>query len=260
MNTVGIKLEEMLAFPVLCQACRHPTSNLHRFSKSAININRSIQQPSSELFYPASTSFVSDPQVPLYHTCPSMLGFSIYDDAKMSIELAKHPTAWGQAIAVFRPAAEGIDLFSRDVNDYSDVMQTVSNVATALRRSCAVKRCALVTEGRDSISIIPLHGLSQEWSPITSGGPHVFYEEYPGYISSKNGPRMDDSELGEICTRIQTVSGITRPYDLTSSSDQSNSNLFAMIVRGELQQWRVWENERHVAFLTPFPNTAGKLS
>lgn len=260
MNTVGIKLEEMLAFPVLCQACRHPTSNLHRFSKPAIILNRSIQQPSSELLHPASTPFVTDPQVPLYPPCPSMLSFSIYEDAKMAIELTKHPTTWGQAIAVFRPAAEGIDLFSRNVNDYSGVMETISNVATALRCSCAVKRCALVTEGRDSISIIPLHGLSHEWNPITSGGPDVFYEEYPGYISSKNGPRMSDSKLGEICTRIQTVSGITRPYELTFFGDQSDSNLFAKIVRGEVQQWRVWENDRHVAFLTPFPNTAGRFS
>uniref|UniRef100_A0A8C2Z6T0 HIT domain-containing protein n=1 Tax=Cyclopterus lumpus TaxID=8103 RepID=A0A8C2Z6T0_CYCLU len=33
--------------------------------------------------------------------------------------------------------------------------------------------------------------------------------------------------------------------------------LFPRIVRGEERQWRVWEDEGHVAFLTPFPNSPG---
>lgn len=33
--------------------------------------------------------------------------------------------------------------------------------------------------------------------------------------------------------------------------------MFSRIVRGEEQQWRVWEDEGHVAFLTPFPNSPG---
>uniref|UniRef100_A0A667YN98 HIT domain-containing protein n=1 Tax=Myripristis murdjan TaxID=586833 RepID=A0A667YN98_9TELE len=37
----------------------------------------------------------------------------------------------------------------------------------------------------------------------------------------------------------------------------SDDGLFSRIVRGEEQQWRVWEDSEHVAFLTPYPNSPG---
>jgi diadenosine tetraphosphate (Ap4A) HIT family hydrolase len=33
--------------------------------------------------------------------------------------------------------------------------------------------------------------------------------------------------------------------------------IFHKIIRGEIKSWKVWEDERHLAFLTPFPNTPG---
>uniref|UniRef100_A0A7N6AWK4 HIT domain-containing protein n=1 Tax=Anabas testudineus TaxID=64144 RepID=A0A7N6AWK4_ANATE len=42
-----------------------------------------------------------------------------------------------------------------------------------------------------------------------------------------------------------------------AASTQSHPGLFSRIVRGEEQQWRLWEDEGHVAFLTPFPNSPG---
>ena len=50
----------------------------------------------------------------------------------------------------------------------------------------------------------------------------------------------------------------TKSYpDKRFDGDPADSNLFARIVRGELQQWRIWEDEHTVAFLTPFPSTPG---
>uniref|UniRef100_A0A8L0DPM2 HIT domain-containing protein n=1 Tax=Oncorhynchus mykiss TaxID=8022 RepID=A0A8L0DPM2_ONCMY len=42
-----------------------------------------------------------------------------------------------------------------------------------------------------------------------------------------------------------------------AQGNPSHPGLFSRIVRGEEQQWRVWEDEGHVAFLTPFPNAPG---
>ena len=39
--------------------------------------------------------------------------------------------------------------------------------------------------------------------------------------------------------------------------DPKDENLFARLVRGEIQQRGIWESETHVAFLTPYPNSAG---
>jgi histidine triad (HIT) family protein len=33
--------------------------------------------------------------------------------------------------------------------------------------------------------------------------------------------------------------------------------LFEQIVDNEIPSWKVWEDEKHLAFLTPFPNTPG---
>lgn len=44
-------------------------------------------------------------------------------------------------------------------------------------------------------------------------------------------------------------------YNFNGGND--DANLFARIVRGEVDQWRIWESATHVAFLTPFPNTTG---
>lgn len=33
--------------------------------------------------------------------------------------------------------------------------------------------------------------------------------------------------------------------------------IFDKLIRGEIPSWKVWEDERFLAFLTPFPNTPG---
>ncbi|PWY95611.1 HIT-like protein [Aspergillus sclerotioniger CBS 115572] len=67
--------------------------------------------------------------------------------------------------------------------------------------------------------------------------------------------------LTSIRNTILTASNLpsTDPatYDYTFHGPAGDTNLFARIIRGELPQWRIWEDEHHVAFLTPFPNTPG---
>src|ERR1035437_1716342 len=33
--------------------------------------------------------------------------------------------------------------------------------------------------------------------------------------------------------------------------------IFDKIIKGEMKSWKVWEDEKYLAFLTPFPNTPG---
>lgn len=81
----------------------------------------------------------------------------------------------------------------------------------------------------------------------------------PGYCTSKTAPRWSDSSLSEIQAKIRAKLPFPdAPHDLTfHGDDPAHPGLFSRIVRGEEQQWRVWEDEGHVAFLTPFPNTPG---
>lgn len=127
---------------------------------------------------------------------------------------------------------------------------------SALRAYFKVHRCALVADGSNVLSCIPLHGLSEVWSPIHNL-EKKYWDYFPGYISSVDGPKMDAHLLDDVCSKIQNCSGIARPFDNRFYGPAEDSNLFARIIRGELEQWRVWEDDQHVAFLTPFGNTPG---
>ena len=56
---------------------------------------------------------------------------------------------------------------------------------------------------------------------------------------------------------IQRIPGVSQPFNYYFEGNHSDKNLFARIVRGEISQWRVWEDDRHVAFLSPSANTPG---
>ena len=108
------------------------------------------------------------------------------------------------------------------------------------------------------IRILPLHGLDTEWRPhLAADEEHNAYD--PGYCTSKTAPRWNDSRLSEIQAKIRArLPFPDTPHNLTFlGDDPAHPGLFSRIVRGEEQQWRVWEDEGHVAFLTPFPNSPG---
>ena len=147
-------------------------------------------------------------------------------------------------------------MFSLPPDAFVDLLIKIAAAASALCQHYKVERCALVTEGGSSLSLLPLHGLSPDWKPITSDLKE-FNSQFPGYISSTNGPTMADDKLDAISAKIRAVSNAAKPFDYHFDGPEDDRNLFSRIVRGEVQQWRVWEDARHVAFLTPFANTHG---
>lgn len=68
---------------------------------------------------------------------------------------------------------------------------------------------------------------------------------------------MDPERLEALCDTIQKISQTRKPYNHEFQGSHEDKNLFARIIRGELPQYRVWEDDDHVAFLTPFANTPG---
>ena len=103
-------------------------------------------------------------------------------------------------------------------------------------------------------SYTPLQKRGTPWEPLN--WPELTYREtYPGYLHTKSGPHQDRSRLDSMQSKITTVSGWSTPS--YSFPDSNDTNLFARLARGEIPQWRVWEDAHHIAFLTPFPNTPG---
>ena len=145
---------------------------------------------------------------------------------------------------------------SLSLHEVLTILTTARRISVALSSATEVLRCGLVCDGSATISIIPFHGLSKEWSPIT----HEVKEydaTFPGYITSKSGPDMASSFLDGIRAKVAAVTGIMEPFNRRFDGEPTNQNLFARLIRGELPQWRIWEDDRHVAFLTPFGSAPG---
>ncbi|KAM6972409.1 uncharacterized protein FYW47_004550 [Aplochiton taeniatus] len=176
-----------------------------------------------------------------------------------------HPQPWTPGTAVLEqktPRGQERCVFHLGEKDYLEMLLAARTVAGLLCEKLGVRRCAMVTRPqRDrpaQIRVLPLHGLDADWRPHLAGEEeHSAYD--PGYCTSKSGPRWSDPRLAELQARIRAklLTPEAQPNLTFLGDDPAHPGLFSRIVRGEEQQWRVWEDEEHVAFLTPFPNAPG---
>ncbi|XP_072530494.1 uncharacterized protein [Salminus brasiliensis] len=174
-----------------------------------------------------------------------------------------HPEPWTPGTTVLsRKALNGPgSIFQLTVPDYVAMLLGAQTVANLLCEKLGVHRCALVfmpqLDKPAHIKILPIHGLESSWRPHLAR-EEDFHIHDPGYCSSKSGPRSEDAYLDQIQAKIRaSLPTPNAPSCYDFHGEPSHDGLFSRIVRGEEQQWRVWEDNEHVAFLTPFPNTPG---
>ncbi|XP_076027876.1 uncharacterized protein LOC143017120 isoform X2 [Genypterus blacodes] len=176
-----------------------------------------------------------------------------------------HPKPWTPGCTILESntrTSPGGSIFHLDEQEYRTWMLAVRAVAALLCDSLGVRRCAMVTRPHTDqpaqIRLLPLHGLDADWRPhLAAEEEHSPFDL--GYCTSKSAPRWNDSRLAEIQTKIRAkLRSPEAPPNLTFlGDDPKHPGLFSRIVRGEEKQWRIWEDEGHVAFLTPFPNSPG---
>jgi diadenosine tetraphosphate (Ap4A) HIT family hydrolase len=175
---------------------------------------------------------------------------SFYDDKNFSAGFTFYPTTPGHCILHLK-----LPLFTCKSTS-GDILKVARRVAITLAAIIGVDRCGLAYDGDRLIHLLPLHGVGKDWAPVLNDE-----EEYHEFaltdLSSRHGPRTSDSDLEKIRDLISKHSFLPQAFDTTFHGVDSDQNLFAQIVRGEVQQWRVWESDAHVAFLTPFANTSG---
>ena len=231
----------------------HPSTSRRRLRVDA-RYPRGSDCKCSIAFHSSLSEATDQVSVKQQHSQPGMNAHLIYEDARLSIEMSQCPTTSGHTAVTLKQSSAS--LFSMPLGEFIQILQVIRKVSASLGTFYNVRRCALVTEGSSSLSILPLHGLSEQWKPVTSDTKE-FHETYPGYITSKDGPQMESGKLQSICDNIQGISRISEPLNYRFYGDQSDSNLFARLVRGEIPQYRIWENNAHIAFLTPFANMPG---
>ena len=95
---------------------------------------------------------------------------------------------------------------------FRELFSAAKKVSLLLSQVEGVGRCAIVYEGFEidhaHVKIFPMHGTADtksEWRPITSGkSQKTYYEEYPGYISTHNGPLAEEESLRELCEKLSS--------------------------------------------------------
>lgn len=186
-------------------------------------------------------------------TVPLLSQHIIHRDTLLAAGLTRYPITPGHAVV----DCHGVDeLMSMPVSTFLKVMHTVRQVSATLISGSITHRCGLACDGSGVISLLPLHDLNQDWEAVIHNEDE-YYVTFPGYLTSKNGPKIADTVLEETRSRIAATTGIAESFNNHFDGDASDQNMFARIVRGEIPQWRIWEDEGYIAFLTPFANTPG---
>ena len=179
--------------------------------------------------------------------------YSFYEDQNVTAELCKRPLTSGEALVQLKGdgSVQSPAILDEKLTFVSS-MRSIRQASNVLKRGLDSRRISLVLD--ESVKLTPMHGLDNDWVAITHA-EEEFHDHYPGYISSKNGPKQSNEYLDRIRQRTAEVE---KPaMDTTFFGSPDDSNLFAKIVRGELEQWRIWESLSHVAFLTPWGNMPG---
>ncbi|KAL8700967.1 MAG: hypothetical protein Q9201_005159 [Fulgogasparrea decipioides] len=186
-------------------------------------------------------------------TIPLLPQHTFYRNQSLSAGLTRYPTSTGHTVISCHATSA---LMSLQLSRFVQALAVTRRLSSVVSSTYGAARCGLVCDGSSVLSLIPLTGISKDWAPVVHE-EEEFHMTYPGYLTSKNGPKMSDSELTTTKDKILSSTMLKEPYDYNFVGDPSDQNIFARLIRGELPQWRVWEDEKHVAFLTPFGNTPG---
>jgi diadenosine tetraphosphate (Ap4A) HIT family hydrolase len=130
--------------------------------------------------------------------------YTIWEDDKYLAFLTPYANTPGFTVVIPK-SNPGDNYLEVDDQVYSEAMLAAKKVATLLKKAFDVNRVGLVIEGEGiphlHVKLIPMHGQDDE------SGPHAahteFYEHYPGYLTTIEGPRMSDVELANTQRKVQ---------------------------------------------------------
>lgn len=131
----------------------------------------------------------------------------VWEDDEFIAFLTPFPNTPGFTVLIPKENASDY-VFDMKDEAYQRFMLAVKEVAKLLEKAFKTPRVALVFEGTGiahvHAKLIPLHGkLAGEtnvWSPHKE-----FNEEYQGWLTTAEGPKMSDSRLDEIQAKIRSA-------------------------------------------------------
>lgn len=87
---------------------------------------------------------------------------------------------------------------------YQKLWRAVRTVTGILERGLEVLKVGVAVEGMGvdhaHVKLYPMHGIGSESGEAKD---RVFFDKYPGYISTQLGPQADSAELNELAAKIR---------------------------------------------------------
>ncbi len=133
-----------------------------------------------------------------------MASWVVWQDENYMAFLTPFPNTPGFTVVIPKKNV-GDYLFSLSNEDYLGLLSASKLVAKKLEKAFDTPRVAMVVEGTGvahvHVKLIPLHGelagQTDVWSKHTE-----FHETYQGFLTTAEGPKMDDEQLDEIQKKI----------------------------------------------------------
>jgi diadenosine tetraphosphate (Ap4A) HIT family hydrolase len=132
----------------------------------------------------------------------------IWEDDKHLAFLSIFPNTEGFSVVIPKKHY-GSYIFDLDNQVLSDLIVATKKVAKLLdAKLLDVGRTGLIAEGfgvdHAHTKLFPMHGTKDmnKWQPIESR-QNIYFEKYPGYISSHDAARADDTELAKLAEKIR---------------------------------------------------------
>jgi len=127
--------------------------------------------------------------------------YKIYEDDRHVGVLDIYPAVRGQSL-VLPKKHFGSYVFEMGKDDYLALMIASRNVAKLIDEKLGALRTCMVMEGMEvdhaHIKLYPIHEVLTNIAPET-----IDLNKYPGYISTKHGERMSNSDLEIILARFK---------------------------------------------------------
>ncbi|HEX32938.1 MAG TPA: HIT domain-containing protein [Candidatus Aenigmarchaeota archaeon] len=126
--------------------------------------------------------------------------YKIWENEKFLAILDIFPNTPGQALVIPKEhySSHIIDDMPDDV--YVEFMNAVREVAKLIQEKLGVKRVGIIVEGTGvnhaHVKLYPMHGIDKY--DVVESPVKVWFDSYPGYISSQMGLRMSDDQLKRI--------------------------------------------------------------
>ncbi len=132
--------------------------------------------------------------------------FIVWEDEQYAAFLT--PFANTPGVTVVAPKQNPGDyIFALESEQIVSLLMAAKKVAHILEKAFDVEHVALVFEGEAvphvHAKLYPMHGLDKDRSDFPK--QQVFMAQYPGYITTVEGPKMDDADLRTIQQKIQEV-------------------------------------------------------